>query len=171
MKLTIQRRSPCGERGLKCVWLEKCSSDRKSLPVRGAWIEMSRSKSGRTLGASLPVRGAWIEMGRALRNGSALASLPVRGAWIEIWARRKHNADSVCRSPCGERGFKFPFSSMLVILYLSLPVRGAWIEINLNPIDCIYFISRSPCGERGLKYSYSCLVLQYFVAPRAGSVD
>ena len=33
---------------------------------------------------SLPVRGAWIEMLPCARWGWATWSLPVRGAWIEI---------------------------------------------------------------------------------------
>ena len=57
----------------------------KSLPVRGAWIEMRhRAIRNRAGLQSLPVRGAWIEIlgisGSALRQ----ESLPVRGAWIEI---------------------------------------------------------------------------------------
>ena len=56
-------RSPCGERGLK--YRRNCiiACDCWSLPVRGAWIEMSSSAcacSGSI--ASLPVRGAWIEI-------------------------------------------------------------------------------------------------------------
>ena len=35
-----RRRSPCGERGLKCVMLNRITSLTRSLPVRGAWIEM-----------------------------------------------------------------------------------------------------------------------------------
>ena len=79
----------------------------KSLPVRGAWIEMRkalfasacvarRSPCGerglKFLGhkalacdvPSLPVRGAWIEMFRSKSGRTLVASLPVRGAWIEI---------------------------------------------------------------------------------------
>ena len=78
-----------------------------SLPVRGAWIEMTgsapsshqagrRSPCGerglksvaagaiRDAAASLPVRGAWIEMSPAGGVGVLCKSLPVRGAWIEI---------------------------------------------------------------------------------------
>ena len=57
---------------------------RASLPVRGAWIEMSIAYHlPRTL-ASLPVRGAWIEMFTRIMWLKAKLSLPVRGAWIEI---------------------------------------------------------------------------------------
>ena len=55
-----------------------------SLPVRGAWVEISlRYKPGR-LSASLPVRGAWVEMLDIGEVGGENVSLPVRGAWVEI---------------------------------------------------------------------------------------
>ena len=62
MKKPSERRSPCGERGLKC-------------PPRGGV---------RVLCRSLPVRGAWIEILLFLRSAGRARSLPVRGAWIEI---------------------------------------------------------------------------------------
>ena len=34
----------------------------QSLPVRGAWIEIKKQRSGRVVIKSLPVRGAWIEI-------------------------------------------------------------------------------------------------------------
>ena len=37
---------------------------RKSLPVRGAWVEMSPRGGVRVLCRSLPVRGAWVEICR-----------------------------------------------------------------------------------------------------------
>ena len=36
-------------------------------------------------GKSLPVRGAWIEIALPLLPAHPLPSLPVRGAWIEIF--------------------------------------------------------------------------------------
>ena len=38
------RRSPCGERGLKFTWTDGAPFRAGSLPVRGAWIEMLSSK-------------------------------------------------------------------------------------------------------------------------------
>ena len=56
-----------------------------SLPVRGAWIEISHCADKGLIGIlSLPVRGAWIEIGLALVHRLVAGSLPVRGAWIEI---------------------------------------------------------------------------------------
>ena len=37
-----RRRSPCGERGLKCVPAARRRAFRQSLPVRGAWVEITR---------------------------------------------------------------------------------------------------------------------------------
>ena len=60
----------------------------RSLPTRGAWIEMLVADGcSETFGKSLPTRGAWIEIGVywILKNTGAM-SLPTRGAWIEIAA-------------------------------------------------------------------------------------
>ena len=35
------RRSPCGERGLKCKFMAWRAVEVESLPMRGAWIEIS----------------------------------------------------------------------------------------------------------------------------------
>ena len=56
----------------------------RSLPVRGAWIEMRSCTMALALMSSLPVRGAWIEILRRRSHPLYSASLPVRGAWIEI---------------------------------------------------------------------------------------
>ena len=55
-----------------------------SLPVRGAWIEISTQPDASPTMPSLPVRGAWIEMRYAAIEPFVPRSLPVRGAWIEI---------------------------------------------------------------------------------------
>ena len=60
----------------------------RSLPVRGAWIEIDMHDSPDPASLSLPVRGAWIEI--LYQWGvyiTANASLPVRGARIEILQR------------------------------------------------------------------------------------
>ena len=101
----------------------------RSLPVRGAWVEISLSTSSGDGNASLPVRGAWVEILPSTAILYADASLPVRGAWVEIPA---HASGSACAAP-------------------SLPVRGAWVEMKLGSWDYISEACRSPCGERGLK--------------------
>ena len=78
-----------------------------SLPVRGAWVEISGLAILCTMSMSLPVRGAWVEM---------LNALP-----FVIYGTR--------RSPCGERGLKFSFFRGQFFPHASLPVRGAWVEI------------------------------------------
>ena len=79
----------------------------KSLPVRGAWIEMRTNRSALTLGWSLPVRGAWIEIScSAWVNSTRKPSLPVRGAWIEMLDSCLIFDKNLGRSPCGERGLK-----------------------------------------------------------------
>ena len=57
---------------------------RESLPVRGAWIEITVQSTPASTTWSLPVRGAWIEISRPATANSRRMSLPVRGAWIEI---------------------------------------------------------------------------------------
>ena len=64
----INRRSPCGERGLKFARFINRHAVRLSLPVRGAWIEIDVSAVWRLGKVSLPVRGAWIEMSPLLRS-------------------------------------------------------------------------------------------------------
>ena len=56
-------RSPHGERGLKSVGSVADFMGIKSLPTRGAWIEIkTATKHATTMLASLPTRGAWIEI-------------------------------------------------------------------------------------------------------------
>ena len=55
-----------------------------SLPVRGAWVEISPLRWGLRDEASLPVRGAWVEIIRHGCRAVTIWSLPVRGAWVEI---------------------------------------------------------------------------------------
>ena len=93
----------------------------RSLPMRGAWIEMAirrgtrntaicRSPCGErglklvrqslpeALKKSLPMRGAWIEIKRILQESIRIKSLPMRGAWIEI----------LCFCDCAVRVFVAP---------------------------------------------------------------
>ena len=56
----------------------------KSLPARGAWIEMSGAFVLNLTIESLPARGAWIEISAEPVMTSNEVSLPARGAWIEI---------------------------------------------------------------------------------------
>ena len=55
-------RSPCGERGLKSVNRHATAGTKSSLPMRGAWIEISTASEYLGDDRSLPMRGAWIEI-------------------------------------------------------------------------------------------------------------
>ena len=56
-------RSPSGERGLKSQEATAQNRLLRSLPIRGAWIEIRPSRrAGTGCPASLPTRGAWIEI-------------------------------------------------------------------------------------------------------------
>ena len=144
----------------------------KSLPVRGAWIEICpfcrnqlssprRSPCGErglkyemtgdllSCDASLPVRGAWIEIVGQKMLCRLSASLPVRGAWIEI-AASKYNRGRA---------------------ETSLPVRGAWIEIDQIPIVSQRVLSLPVRGAWIEIWRVQSLSRSVEVAPRAGSVD
>ena len=147
------RRSPCGERGLKYPPLCYHFSRRKSLPVRGAWIEIGKAARLAHQPSSLPVRGAWIEIVRSCRALYPRQSLPVRGAWIEIdctcpWRLRKCR-----RSPCGERGLKCALDFPLrVSNHGRSPCGERGLKCALDFPLRVSNHGRSPCGERGLKF-------------------
>ena len=149
----LGRRSPRGERGLKCAELRRALLAQASLPSRGAWIEMSRSRSMPNAStASLPSRGAWIEMllldgpqpriqSRSPHGGRGLKSPP---AGSEPPTSR--------RSPHGGRGLKFRKAGDNAAAETSLPPRGAWIEMPVRGFRATARSrGRSPRGERGLK--------------------
>ena len=79
---------------------------------------------------SLPVRGAWIEIALGRPICGLIVSLPVRGAWIEIAPHQRSDPYGRRRSPCGERGLKSASTILPLRPLMSLPVRGAWIEIH-----------------------------------------
>ena len=67
----------------------------KSLPARGAWIEIETLTRSIEFVRSLPARGAWIEI-YFVRDERQVScwSLPARGAWIEIaWCRMMRSVD------------------------------------------------------------------------------
>ena len=56
---------------------------------------------------SLPVRGAWVEIRREKLQLFHHSSLPLRGAWVEMQHATLKITRKLSRSPCGERGLKF----------------------------------------------------------------
>ena len=63
---------------------ERPSGRERSLPPRGAWIEIAVAVAAPLLGESLPPRGAWIEIITGWAETQRQRSLPPRGAWIEM---------------------------------------------------------------------------------------
>ena len=106
--VTLRSRSPCGERGLKCI------RRRHPLPRE------SRSPCGE--------RGLKWEVGKVCTSAGSRSPCGERGL---KYIRQNHRNKCAGRSPCGERGLKCNLLKNLVKLCLSLPVRGAWIEMNI----------------------------------------
>ena len=145
------RRSPCGERGLKFLLHRKAQCTTRSLPVRGAWIEIQAEGRGESAGKSLPVRGAWIEITCRNTGCEQAKSLPVRGAWIEMEESRS-GAPGLCRrSPCGERGLKSAGSAPGSRQASRSPCGERGLKYDAD-VSVSHLVGRSPCGERGLKY-------------------
>ena len=164
---SISSRSPSGERGLKFRPPKISQKRKKSLPIRGAWIEISLLGGGWTAHRSLPIRGAWIEITGLISYHPSGKSLPIRGAWIEIFPGWCRGPWCPSRSPSGERGLKWPRPAQRGRGNLSLPIRGAWIEIPTGDSTASRGPCRSPSGERGLKYVY--LVAHLVVQGRSPS--
>ena len=61
----------------------------RSLPARGAWIEIVEYSVLSRLSTSLPARGAWIEIWDLCEDREPMRSLPARGAWIEAVVEAK----------------------------------------------------------------------------------
>ena len=144
----------------------------RSLPTRGAWIEISPIVCTRPKCWVAPHTGAWIEMllyvpnsahllGRSphgerglkfaqVRNGRPVVpSLPTRGAWIEI-SQRSPRHPSTLSLPT--RGAWIEIAGVhRADEWRSLPTRGAWIEIANSTAWWTSRACRSPHGERGLK--------------------
>ena len=83
--VALRCRSPCGERGLKCLTRKNGRERRWSLPVRGAWVEIEMRRlrcPGRLCRSPCGERG--LKSAAPAARLSAGGSLPVRGAWVEI---------------------------------------------------------------------------------------
>ena len=121
---------------------------------------------------SLPMRGEWIEIASFLDLFTALRSLPMRGEWIEISLLPALAYPPQGLSPCGESGLKFfPVYSMNFVSG-SLPMRGEWIEIDVSAVCTVGVIVSPHAGESGLKFGYNLRSsLNSAVSPHAGRVD
>ena len=97
---------------------------------------------------SLPMRGAWIEIFSCSSQHSDRASLPMRGAWIEIIPDPSGGfVIPTGRSPCGERGLKLFSLWPYGFHTMSLPMRGAWIEMVLFPRIVAYSVVAPHAGS------------------------
>ena len=93
----------------------------ESLPTRGAWIEIPRTRRCFCSRLVAPHAGSVDRNCENINHpGTSCPSLPTRGAWIEIldWKRT---------APPGE----------------SLPTRGAWIEIGWLKL-AVYILRVAP---------------------------
>ena len=147
---TKSRRSPCGERGLKSARGRGCHPNGESLPVRGAWIEMFSSRQSWTASRRSPCGERGLKLSAVAQKEVAIrrrSPCGERGLKCSGGTLPRQSADR--RSPCGERGLKSRRRGECPARERSLPVRGAWIEIA----------------------SLNCPKRREFVAPRAGSVD
>mgnify|MGYP007024242549 CR=1 FL=1 len=79
------RRSPRGERGLKCRTHEKAYTDNQRRSPRGErGLKLHLESKSKLIDRSLPSRGAWIEIRGWHAPRYEAESLPSRGACIEI---------------------------------------------------------------------------------------
>ena len=190
------RRSPCGERGLKCVEPVHHAPHNSRSPCGERGLKYRYDGDDGDAQRRSPCGERGLKLSSRELQTITVASLPVRGAWIEIAKGNRLSDGHACRSPCGERGLKsIRTAKRRTPALRSLPVRGAWLEIPNLSHAAFRHVRRSPCGERGLKYEVRSaggkaggrrspcgerglkLLMDsekqtfYIVAPRAGSVD
>ena len=98
-------RSPCGERGLKCARGRNLAIVAVSLPVRGAWIEISTALStvGTNRRSPCGERGLKCLIAAAVLLAVSRSPCGERGL---KWRATGCNCRKSRRSPCGERGLK-----------------------------------------------------------------
>ena len=97
----------------------------KSLPPRGAWIEIQKLEMVRLLGDCRSPHGERGLKSLLLSNIKlAQWSLPPRGAWIEI-IQAKNALKKEGRSPHGERGLKLRSQNPVPKLSLVAPPTGS----------------------------------------------
>ena len=77
-----------------------------SLPVRGAWVEISAEEAVEAAVGRSPCGERGLKLSDVQNAVGSIASLPVRGAWVEIDKHAARTSGCAGRSPCGERGLK-----------------------------------------------------------------
>ena len=107
-----------------------CFQVSKSLPSRGAWIEIrhwDKSSVCRYRRSPHGERGLKYQHPAKVCQGDGRSPHGERGLKLAMWLERYGDARG--RSPHGERGLKSFLPVWPVGQPMSLPSRGAWIEI------------------------------------------
>ena len=174
----LGRRSPHGERGLKCSWRKVWVMNRASLSSRRAWIEIAtvakiknialvalltesvdwnlyctyiiHPLSGRSPHGERGLKCTFLGVFRMFRHPRLLSS---RRAWIEISIITTFDNffDVALLTESVDWNHWSPVQ--LIIQLTSLSSRRAWIEIYWSDKDEKMITGRSPHGERGLKWN------------------
>lgn len=79
---------------------------------------------------SLPLRGAWIEISSLWEKRMRSMSLPMWGVWIEIPAPSGDPGGTSCRSPHGERGLKYNVIQRIIGRTIVAPHAGSVVKIR-----------------------------------------
>ena len=146
--ITLQRRSPHGERGLK------------SFPEHLLIPSFCRSPHGERGLKYMLTKSDSAQKGRSPHGERGLKS----GAIYDGY-------QTVCRSPHGERGLKYAMVYDSLFVDLSLPPRGAWIEIKRDKRPDKKKRSLPPRGAWIEINVASGVISAAEVAPPTGSVD
>ena len=128
--MSVTRRSPHGERGLKSRHLLTISATRGRSP---------HGERGLKYASAIPKRHVTM-------------SLSSWRAWIEMNCSLKPATNCLGRSPHGERGLK---SNAVIYLgaYLGRSPHGErGLKLPVALPACLRIVGRSPHGERGLKW-------------------
>mgnify|MGYP007032425004 FL=1 len=125
------RRSPSGERGLKChAELHGCDRAPRRSPSGERGLKFIPTNQIKKPEKSLPIRGAWIEISCvALLLNHATSRSPSGERGLKLDGEGMANLLTGSRSPSGERGLKCENPDFGRADGESLPIRGAWIEI------------------------------------------
>ena len=127
------RRSPHGERGLKCPYQTNRNDHHSRSPHGERGLKFYENKEDYNITRRSPHGERGLKFYPSVRTRGSRLSLSSRRAWIEIKKAKAVKRFWSCRSPHGERGLKL---------------------CHLLNLICL-ISSRSPHGERGLK---SCKV-------------
>ena len=174
LETTNSRRSPYGERGLKCASRPHSPGTRSRSPYGERGLKYREFPATPRSQWSLSLRRAWIEMATSSRAGVIRSSrspygergLKFDGDLTELaggagrspygerglkYRNYRNCAGFPCRSPYGERGLKLGVTVYAVVFGVSLFLRRAWIEMSLGSSYLTASLCRSPYGECGLK--------------------